>query len=85
MKRLCAISALSLLPAGCAVSPSVPILGAFFPGWLLCLTGALFFTLVIRAVLGKLGRVDIAGPPVIVYPLITAVFTLLLWILFFQN
>lgn len=85
MKKICAILALSLLPAGCAVSPSVPILGAFFPGWLLCLTGALFLTLIIRAVLGKLGRVDIAGPPVIAYPLITAAVTLLLWIVFFQN
>ena len=85
MKKNYVIFAMSLLPAGCAVSPSVPILGAFFPGWLLCLTGALFFTLVIRAVLGKLGRADLAGPPVIAYPLLTALFTLVLWILFFQN
>ena len=83
-KEVCAILTVSLL-AGCDVSPSVPILGAFFPGWMLCLTGALFLTLIIRAVLGKLGRAGIAGPPVIAYPLMTAAFTLVLWILFFRN
>lgn len=78
-----------ILPAvmlsGCAVSPSIPILGAFFPGWLLCATAALFVTLVLRAALIKLHRVEILGPPVLAYPLITVIGTLLFWILFFHN
>ena len=71
--------------SGCAVSPSIPILGAYFPGWLLCLTGALFATLIIRAVLIKLDRADSMGPPIFVYPLMTVIGTFLLWILFFRN
>ena len=71
--------------SGCAVSPSIPVLGAYFPGWLLCVTGALFVTLIIRVVLIKLDRADSMGPPVFVYPLMAAISTFLLWILFFRN
>ena len=73
------------LLSGCTVSPSIPILGAYFPGWLLCVTGALFVTLILRAVLIKLDRADSMGPPIVVYPLMTLIGTFLLWILFFRN
>ncbi|SBV96582.1 conserved membrane hypothetical protein [uncultured delta proteobacterium] len=76
---------LAVMLSGCAVSPSIPILGAFFPGWLLCAAAALFVTLVLRAVLIKAHLAESLGPPVLVYPLITAIGTLLFWILFFHN
>ncbi len=50
--------------SGCTISPFIPILGACLPGWPLCVTGALFVTFVIRAVLIKLDRADCTGPPV---------------------
>ena len=85
MSRLFVILPILAVLSGCAVSPSIPILGAYFPGWLLCVTGAFFATLIIRAVLIKLNRADRMGPPIFVYPLMTAIGTFLLWILFFRN
>lgn len=85
MRRISIIIPILAMLSGCAVSPSIPILGAYFPGWLLCATGALFVTLIIRAALIKLDRADRMGPPVLAYPLMTAIGTLLFWILFFRN
>ena len=85
MNKVPVIIPILAMLSGCAVSPSIPILGAYFPGWLLCVTGALFVTLVIRAVLIVLGRAACRGPPVFVYPLMVVIGTFLLWILFFRN
>ena len=85
MRKLSAIIPISAMLSGCAVSPSIPVLGAYFPGWLLCVAGALFVTLVIRAILIKLERTDSLGPPVVVYPLIMIIATILFWIIFFRN
>ena len=85
MSRLSVLLPILAMLSGCAVSPSIPILGAYFPGWLLCATGALFATLIIRAVLVKLDRADRMGPPIVVYSLMTLIGTFLLWILFFRN
>ena len=85
MSRVSIIIPLLAMLSGCTASPSIPILGAYFPGWLLCVTGALFVTLILRAVLIKLNRADCMGPPVFVYPLMTVIGALLFWILFFRN
>ncbi len=85
MRKTLAIVTLLGALSGCAVSPSIPILGAFFPGWLLCSIGALFATLIIRALLIKADRADSLGPPVVVYPLMAAIGTILFWLLFFRN
>lgn len=85
MSRVSIIIPILAMLSGCTVSPSIPILGAYFPGWLLCVTGALFVTLIIRAVLIKMNRANCMGQPVFVYPLMTVIGTLLFWILFFRN
>ena len=85
MSRVSIIIPMLVMLSGCAVSPSIPILGAYFPGWLLCLTGALLVTLGIRAALIQLDRADRMGPPIFVYPLMVVIGTFLLWILFFRN
>ena len=85
MSRVSFIIPMLAMLSGCTVSPSIPILGAYFPGWLLCVIGALFVTLIIRAVLIHLERADSIGPPIFVYPLMVVIGTFLLWILFFRN
>ena len=85
MKKLFALSLTLGALSGCAVAPSVPILGAFFPAWLLCIAGALCITLPLRAVLIRRGLDRRLGPPLLVYPLLTIIGTLLFWILFFRN
>jgi fructose-specific phosphotransferase system IIC component len=69
------------LLAGCGRAPSFDILGSFFPAWLVCLVVAILLTVISRALLQR--WVDIAFP-VLVYPSLTALFTLLLWLAFFR-
>lgn len=76
---ICAVSCL----AGCALSPSLPVVGAYFPGWLFCMVGGLVLTVIVRAVLIRMRRERALGPPVVVYSLLYAVFCLLMWLLFF--
>lgn len=70
-----------LLMTGCERAPSFDILGSFFPAWLGCLTLAILLTAVSRALLSR--YVEVAWP-VFVYPSLTAVFTLALWLMLFR-
>jgi hypothetical protein len=70
-----------LLMTGCERAPSFNIVGSFFPAWLLCLVVAVLVTVVSRAVLNR--YVEIVWP-VLVYPSLTAVFALALWLALFR-
>jgi hypothetical protein len=77
---------LPLLPvvpllAGCSRAPSVDVLGSFFPAWLLCFLVAIVLTALARLALLRL-RVK-AALPLLVYPSLAALFTFLLWLIFF--
>jgi hypothetical protein len=67
--------------AGCSRAPYVDLLGSFFPAWLVCFVFAILFTLLIRLALLRL-RLQLAFP-ILVYPSLTALFTLVLWNAFF--
>ncbi|MEM5314850.1 YtcA family lipoprotein [Paraburkholderia sp. JHI869] len=71
--------------AGCSASPSISVLGAFFPDWMFCVLGALATTLVVRAVLGRLKYERALGPPVIAYPALLLLISLLIWLLIFNS
>jgi len=70
-----------LLLAGCSRAPSVDVLGSFFPGWLVCLTAAIVLAALVRLALLRL-RLRFAFP-VLVYPSLAALFTFVLWLIFF--
>jgi fructose-specific phosphotransferase system IIC component len=69
-----------LLP-GCSRAPSVEVLGSFFPAWLVCFIVAIVLTALARLALLRL-RMK-AALPLLVYPSLAALFTFLLWLLFF--
>ncbi|QNK01796.1 YtcA family lipoprotein [Dyella telluris] len=69
--------------AGCSLPPSIPVMGAYFPGWLFCMTGGLVLTLLVRAMLVHAGKPRVLGPPVILYSALYALFSLLFWLIFF--
>ena len=69
-----------LLP-GCSRAPSIEVLGSFFPAWLVCFIVAIVLTALVRLALLRL-RVK-AALPILVYPSLTALFTFLLWLIFF--
>ncbi|TDG17781.1 hypothetical protein EYW47_36660 [Paraburkholderia silviterrae] len=71
--------------AGCSASPSISVLGAYFPSWMFCLLGALPMTLIVHAVLGRLQRERLLGPPVVAYSALLLLFSLLIWLLVFNS
>ena len=69
------------LLAGCSRAPSVDILGSFFPAWLVCFIVAIVLTALVRLALLRL-HIKVALP-MLLYPSLTAVFTLVLWLIFY--
>jgi fructose-specific phosphotransferase system IIC component len=79
--RLLPLLLVAPLLAGCSRAPSIEVLGSFFPAWLVCFIAAIVLTALARLALLRL-RVK-AALPLLVYPSLTALFTFLLWLLFF--
>jgi len=69
------------LLSSCSRAPSVDILGSFFPAWLVCFIAAIVLTALARLALLR-WRVQPALP-LLVYPSLAALFTFLLWLIFF--
>jgi len=69
------------LLSSCSRAPSVEVLGSFFPSWLVCFIVAIVLTALAR--LGLLRLQVKAALPLLVYPSLTALFTFLLWLIFF--
>jgi hypothetical protein len=67
--------------SSCSRAPSVEVLGSFFPSWLVCFIVAIVLTALAR--LGLLRLQVKAALPLLVYPSLTALFTFLLWLIFF--
>ena len=69
------------LLAGCSQTPSVDILGSFFPAWLVCFAAASLLTALARLILMRLHmKLDL---PVLAYPALAALLTFSLWLMFF--
>ena len=66
-------------------SPSIDVLGSYFPAWLLCIVVGVVLTIVARLlfIAWKLDTHLRLKP--IVYPCLTAVFAMTVWLLFFRN
>ena len=69
------------LLSSCSRAPSVDVLGSFFPAWLLCFVVAIVVTALVQFALLRF-RVKVALP-LLAYPSLTALFTFLLWLIFF--
>jgi hypothetical protein len=69
------------LLAGCSRAPSVDVLGSFFPAWMVCFIVAIVLTVLAHLALLRL-RVKVALP-MLAYPSLAALFTFLLWLIFF--
>jgi len=82
-----AVIVTGLMLGGCAKSPSINVLGAFFPDWLFCIVGAILLTMGVHALLTATGWVRHIGQPALptLYPVMAVMFALLGWLLLFQN
>jgi YtcA family len=78
----------NLLWAGCrtdAHSPTVDVLGSYFPAWIICIVIGLALTLVARQLFIGFKVDTHLRPAPLVYLCLTVLFTLTVWLLFFQN
>lgn len=78
-----AISA--LLETGCVNSPSVNLLGAYFPDWLFCIVAGVVLTVVIYQVLARLPDSRRFRPSAVIYPTLVMLLALVTWLIFFQQ
>jgi hypothetical protein len=69
---------------GCQRAPSIDVLGAFFPAWLLCVTLGIVVTTGTRFLLSKLHFEEVLSPPIVMYPCVAALLTFGLWLMFFH-
>jgi hypothetical protein len=67
--------------SSCSRAPSVDVLGSFFPAWLLCFVVAIVVAALVQLALLRF-RVKVALP-LLTYPSVAALFTFLLWLIFF--
>ena len=72
---------MACLVSGCSRAPSFEIVGSLFPAWLLCLVIGILLATIGRWLL--LRQQIIIVWPIVVYPSLAALFTFLLWLMFF--
>jgi len=83
--RVCAAAATFAL-GGCEERvPSINVLGAFFPAWMLCILAGIALAILARQLFTATGLDPWIGPRPLIYPALAVVFMLLTWIAFFQN
>jgi hypothetical protein len=66
-------------------SPTVDILGSYFPAWMACILSGLTLTFIAHWIV-QLGNLKpYIGPAPVIYSSLMIVFTFATWILFYQN
>jgi len=80
--KVSVISCSAGLLSGCSRAPSFDIVGSFFPAWLVCLILGIVLTSFSHWLRLRL-KVPLVFP-ILVYPCLAALFTFVLWLLFFS-
>jgi hypothetical protein len=86
LKFICLSTGLTL--SGCSTndhSPTVDILGSYFPAWIICIVLGLALTLIARQILIGLKVNTHLRPAPLVYVSMLVSSTLALWLSFFRN
>ena len=66
-------------------SPTIDILGSYFPAWMICIVIGLTLTLVAHWIVQMCHLKPYLGPAALVYSFLMIIFTFATWILFYQN
>ncbi|MGF6755718.1 YtcA family lipoprotein [Paraburkholderia sp. GAS42] len=75
----------AVLVSGCAGSPSIGVLGAYFPDWLFCIVAGVVLTVVIYLVFKRFQAGHLLGPSAVVYPTLVTFLSLAVWLMLFQH
>ena len=66
-------------------SPTIDILGSYFPAWMICIVSGLTLTLIAHWIVQMCHLKPYLGPAPLIYPCLMIIFTFATWILFYQN
>src|SRR6478736_8736501 len=66
-------------------SPTIDILGSYFPAWMICIVSGLTLTLVSRWIVRANHLEAYASPAPLIYTSLTIISTFVTWIIFSQN
>jgi vacuolar-type H+-ATPase subunit I/STV1 len=66
-------------------SPTIDILGSYFPAWMICIVSGLTLTLVAHWIVQVCQLKPYLGPAPLIYSCLMIIFTFATWILFYQN
>ena len=77
--------AIALPVAGCSYSPTLNLLGSYFPAWMLCAVLGVAAAVIIRQILAVAGISDYVVAPLLTYAGLAVSATLLVWLLWFGH
>ena len=66
-------------------SPTVDVLGSYFPAWMICIISGLALTLIAHWIVQVCNLKPYIGPAPLIYSCLMIIFTFATWILFYQN
>jgi hypothetical protein len=66
-------------------SPTVDVLGSYFPAWMVCIVSGLTLTLVAHWIVQMCHLKPYLGPAPLIYSCLMITFTFATWILFYRN
>src|SRR6266446_757504 len=66
-------------------SPTIDILGSYFPAWMICILSGLTLTLISRWIIRAYHLEAYATPAPLIYSCLTLIYTFVTWIIFYQN
>ncbi len=66
-------------------SPTIDILGSYFPAWMICILSGLALTFVAHWIVQACKLESYIGPAPLIYSSLMIIFTFAIWILFYQN
>jgi len=76
----------AMLPiAGCSHSPSLNLLGSYFPAWMLCAVIGIVVSVIIRQILALIGINEYVIAPLLTYVALALFVTFLVWLLWFSH
>lgn len=70
--------------SGCALSPSVNIMGSYFPAWIICCALGAAVTAFAHYLFSRWNIIDQLWPLPLLYPCLTAFVSCSLWLAFFR-
>jgi hypothetical protein len=85
LSRRAQVVAVCLMLGGCERAPSINLLGAYFPSWMLCVAIGIALTLVARWVFVVAGIDASLGPRGVVYPAFALTLSLVAWLMLFRG